>query len=126
MANKPENLKPFKKGYDPRRRPKQKGDISWKRKFIEDYEKWCKEKGENPRDKMMEFFDVWEIMAKKKFPALQEWINRVYGKQLERIEHSGSIEEIQKADEETKQLIDKSFLWMKKQMKSQMKPKTQK
>ena len=46
-----------------------------------------------------------ERLHKKKFSSKTE------------VEHSGSIEEIQKADQGTKQLIDKSFLWMKKQMK---------
>jgi len=87
MAN-PATLKPkpFKKGKDPRRYKKRKGDISLKRRFLEDYKRWCKEKGMTPEKKALELFDRLDKMSKKNFPALKEWLERIYGKEPEKVE----------------------------------------
>jgi len=101
MANKPENLKKyaFKKGEDPRRHKKQKGEISWKRKFIEDYKRWCQIGGKDPSEKVLEYFDRLDKLAQKDFRALQYLLDRIYGKAPEKIESDEKIEEIKKIEE---------------------------
>ena len=45
----------------------------------------------------------------------REFVERLYGKEPEKIEYSGSIEE--KVDEETKKLIEEFHQWLKEKIK---------
>jgi len=107
MAN-PKTLKPFKKGGDPRQYRKQKGDISWKRRFLEDYIEWCKTKRISPEKKALELFDRLDKMSLKNFPALKELVERIYGKVPDVLKLGAEEETIAKMEGLLRTLADKS------------------
>lgn len=97
MANTVENLKKIglKKGYDPRRHVKQKGEVWTKTKvlnFIEEYWRYLQSKGKMPEEKMKEIFENFDKLAKKDFRALKELLDRLFGKPPTEIELKGKLE----------------------------------
>ena len=89
MANKPENLKPFKKGGDPRRHIKQKGEISAKtkfRNFIEDYFNYKKSEGVSKEKAIKELMERFDKFSKKEARILTYLGDRIYGKQTEKVD----------------------------------------
>lgn len=82
MANKPENLKPFKKGEDPRRHKKQAGEISFKTRFFEA----CKRTGKDPEEVLSELIETAQRRALKgDFRFYKDIIDRIYGKETEKV-----------------------------------------
>jgi len=115
MANKPENLKPFKKGEDPRRHKKQKGEVSKEtkiRNFIEDYFNYKKSEGVEKEEAIKELMQRFDKFSKKEARVLVYLADRIYGKEPERLK--GELEEKIKVDEQTKQLIEEFHQWLKK------------
>ena len=89
MANKPENLKPFKKGYDPRRHIKQKGEISLKTIFEEAQKRVVKKLrlGEDPNEADIEIIvTLYREGLKGNIPAIEKILERRFGKVKESIE----------------------------------------
>ena len=86
------SLKPFKKGPDPRRYKKQKGVLTFETKFKTFISDWCARKGEVPQDIQDETWEDLRKMAKKDFKALSYFLDRLYGKTTDKLEHSGEIE----------------------------------
>ena len=83
MANKPENLKPFKKGYDPRRHIKQKGEISLKTIFEEAQKRVVKKLrlGEDPNEADIEIIvTLYREGLKGNIPAIEKILERRFGK----------------------------------------------
>ncbi len=79
MAN-PKTLKPpFKKGYDPRRHIKQKGEVSFNKKFKEFILDWCMRKKKNPQEIQDETWRIWQKMYKKDWRALDRILTEFYG-----------------------------------------------
>ena len=90
MAN-PATLQPqpFKKGYDPRRHKKQKGEVSIKtkiRNFIEDYFNYKKSKGVNEKEAIKELMARFDKFSKKEARVLVYLGDRIYGKQTEKVD----------------------------------------
>ena len=90
MAN-PATLqpKPFKKGHDPRRHVKQKGEISAKtkfRNFIEDYFNYKKSKGVSKEKAIKELMARFDKFSKKEARILTYLGDRIYGKQTEKVD----------------------------------------
>ena len=86
MANKPENLKPFKKGYDPRRHIKQKGEISLKTIFEEARKRIVKKLklGENPDEADIEIIvALYQEGLKGNIPAIEKILEKRFGKAKE-------------------------------------------
>ncbi|RLG68516.1 MAG: hypothetical protein DRO11_08980 [Methanobacteriota archaeon] len=116
MAN-PATLQPqpFKKGYDPRRHKKQKGEVSIKtkiRNFIEDYFNYKKSKGVNEKEAIKELMQRFDKFSKKEARVLVYLADRIYGKEPDKFQ--GELEEKIKVDEQTKQLIEEFHQWLKK------------
>jgi len=98
MAN-PATLrpKPFKKGEDPRRHKKQKGEISWDTRIkiaLSNVAKALK-LGEDPDEVDIKILEVFiRETLKGKFPFMKEYLERRYGKTPEKIELGESLIEI--------------------------------
>ena len=94
MANKPENLKPFKEGEDSRRHKKQKGEISAKTKaynFLQDYFRYKQKKGISEEEAINEIMEKFDKLSNRNPKILLEIANRVYGKVAENLNLEGDI-----------------------------------
>ena len=89
MANKPENLKPFKKGYDSKRHIKQKGERSFKTIFEEAAREVAEalRLGKKPDAILIELVKrgIREGLAGN-FPFYKDLIERLFGKVKESVE----------------------------------------
>ena len=107
MANKPENLKPFEKGKDPRRHKKQKGEVKFETRFNGFILDWCKRHNESPQKIQDETWESLRKMAKKDFRALSYFLDRLYGKEPDKFE--GDIKTEGKLNEKDTNLILKAL-----------------
>ena len=89
MANKPENLKPFKKGYDSKRHIKQKGERSFKTIFEEAAREVAEalRLGKKPDAVQIELVKrgIREGLAGN-YPFYKDLIERLFGKVKESVE----------------------------------------
>ena len=93
MANL-ETLKPFKKGEDPKRHKKQKGEISAKTKaynFLQDYFRYKQKKGISEEEAINEIMEKFDKLSNRNPKILLEIANRVYGKVAENLNLEGDI-----------------------------------
>lgn len=85
----------FKKGYDPKRHIKKKGEVWTKTKvlnFIEEYWRYLQSKGKMPEEKLKEIFESFDKLATKDFRALKELLDRLFGRPTTEIELKGKLE----------------------------------
>ena len=109
MAN-PATLKPFKKGYDPRRHKRQKGEVNKEtkiRNFIEDYFNYKKSEGVEKEEAIKELMQRFDKFSKKEARVLVYLADRIYGKEPDKFQ--GELEGKIKLDKEIKEKIKKIY-----------------
>jgi len=119
MANKPENLKPFKKGYDSRRHKKRKGEINKEtkiRNFIEDYFNYKKSEGVNEKEAIKELMKRFDKFSKKEARVLVYLADRIYGKEPDKFQ--GELDNKIKVGDKENKIIQEFNQWLKNKLKS--------
>ena len=104
-----DNLRePWKPGQSGNPSGRPKGSVATKTKvrtFLDDYFKYKKSKGFSKAAARKELMSRWNKLSKKDVRALTYVSDRIYGKETEKIEHTGLQETIMSIEEMFQQII---------------------